>query len=205
MKMFHQLPPDSPKSANMQTYWSAFFFFLSRNCYPQSNESLQLHIKLLLITCSFSLKLRETLLISRHSLLQSTKLRLNPTTEQRENAVLPEVHVIKTGLLTSMHEMSARTVSARTTPLVLISVVLLVWDHLLRTRPERSETQSRCLLFSNSSAVSQRVTPTNNMADSGDGSRAGRHLGSWLKWSDSRHDSCWQENTALLKESNVSE
>ena len=64
------------------------------------------------------------------------------------------LHVIKTGLLTSMHEMSAHKCKNRPSGSNHSCVVCLAKHHLPRTRPHRGETQSRCLLFGNSCTVS---------------------------------------------------
>ena len=64
------------------------------------------------------------------------------------------LHVIKTGLLTSMHEMSAYKCKNRPSGSNQSCVACLAKHHLPRTRPHRGETQSRCLLFGNRGTVS---------------------------------------------------
>lgn len=62
------------------------------------------------------------------------------------------LHVIKTGLWTSMREMCAYKWEG--CPSGSNQRCLFGEHHLLRTRPQRDETQSRCLLFGNTSTVS---------------------------------------------------
>ena len=118
---------------------------------------------------------------------------------------LPEVHVI--GFLTSMHEMGARTVRARTPPpLVPISAALLVWRG-----PSAEDTARAGWNSIQMPAIWQRrhclthnapwLASTNNTAACRDGSGAVCHLefgGGVLTWSDSLSNI--QQDDSLLGE-----
>lgn len=94
------------------------------------------------------------------------------------------LYVIKTGHLTSMHEMSVYKCKNRPSGSNQSCVACLAKHHLLRTRPHRGETQSRCLLFGNRGTVSSYTPdrlPRKNMASSTQGSGAILHV--WISTS----------------------
>lgn len=79
----------------------------------------------------------------------------SPPWSQRSVQHSFSLHIIKTGLWTSMHEMSACKWEGR--PSGSNQCCLFPEHHLPRTRPQRDETQSRCLLFGNTATVSSHT------------------------------------------------